>query len=452
MKINDVVEQASSADASLLIDENESFAFSTGVFEFSKGDSLNSLDSLQSVTINSLPSLGSLTLNGAAVSAGQTITAADLTSLVYTAGALGSGSFAFSVSDGATSSAEHIFNINAQDARAPINLVTNPNATSGLSGWTLTANGGSGWTTSSGSHDGDGISWRTSNLWNKKSQTIDLLAKGFSADYLDSQPKVSASDWYAQTGYGWDAYRLNVQLWDANNNIIATHDTGTLNITVGFTEASHTFENYGTGVRKIHIEHGGYDGDGWAGHFGTKIDDTSITIGEGQIEINGTANDDILSGSAGDDELIAQAGHDKLYGDAGNDTLSGGDGDDLIVGGAGNDILTGGTGEDHFYFNFTDIGTAASPAIDTITDFNLSEGDVLDIRDLLDDEENNDLTQYLSFDQTDPSNPIMEIRDAANGDITQKINLQGVDLSVFGSTDTDIINGLLNNGHLSTDS
>ncbi|WP_238593771.1 VCBS domain-containing protein [Endozoicomonas atrinae] len=141
-----------------------------------------------------------------------------------------------------------------------------------------------------------------------------------------------------------------------------------------------------------------------------------------------------------------------LQGTENIDNLSGGGGDDIIIGGAGNDILTGGSGADHFDFNFADIGTASSPAIDTITDFNLSEGDVLDISDLLTDEENNDLTQYLSFDQADPSNPVLEIRDTADGDITQKINLQGVDLSVFGSTDTEIIDGLLNNGNLGTDS
>ena len=438
-----------STDASLSISQNESFAFSADVFEFNDADDL---DSLQSVTINSLPSLGSLTLNGAAVLAGQTIAAADLPSLVYTAGSTGTGSFAFTVSDGAASSAEYTFNITSQDAQVVTNLVTNPGATSGTTGWSIIANGGNGWATNGGNHDGDGASWITSYSWARKSQTIDLLAKGFSSDYLDSQPIISVSDWYAQSNYGGDLYNLKVQLRDGSNNVIATYDTGTITAVSGWSEASHSFENYGSGVRRIYIEHGGRDGENWGGHYGTLIDDTSITIGEGQIEINGTANDDILAGTEGNDQLIAEAGHDKLYGAAGNDTLSGGEGNDLIVGGAGDDILSGGAGEDIFDFNFADIGTAASPAIDTITDFNLNEGDVLDISDLLSDEENNDLTQYLSFDQADPSNPVLEIRDTADGDITQKINLQGVDLSVFGSTDTEIIDGLLNNGNLGTDS
>ena len=448
LKVNDQIEQASSADASLLINQNESFVFSEGVFEFKQGDGV---DSLQSVTISSLPTLGSLTLNGATISAGQTITAADLPLLVYTAGTSGTGSFGFTVSDGATSSTEYTFNIDAQDATVSTNLVTNPGATSGTSGWSVIANGGNGWSTTGGNHDGDGASWITSYGWARKSQTIDLLSKGFSADYLDSQPTISVSDWYSQSSYGGDLYNLKVQLRDASNNVIASYDTGTLTAVSGWTEAAHVFENYGTGVRSIYIEHGGRDGENWGGHYGTRIDDTSITIGEGQIQINGTANDDILAGSAGNDELSAQAGHDKLYGFEGDDTLSAGDGDDLVVGGSGSDTLTGGSGADTFDFDSADMGTAGSPAVDTITDFNLSEGDVLDIQDQLTGLENNAITNFLTIDQSDANSPIIEIRNSANGDITQKIKLEGLGqsaLASFGTSDIEIITGMINAGHL----
>ena len=121
------------------------------------------------------------------------------------------------------------------------------------------------------------------------------------------------------------------------------------------------------------------------------------------------------------------------------------------MGGVGDDVLTGGSGKDIFRFDFGDAGTAATPAQDTITDFNMSEGDSLDLRGILVDEENTDLTQYLSFDQTDPANPILEVRGTSGGDITQKITLQGVDLSQLGSTDSEIINNMLNGGNLNTD-
>src|SRR5260370_32706274 len=73
---------------------------------FRSGDS----ESLQSVTITSLPSAGILTFNGAAVTAGQGITAVNISGgkLVFTPSAGGSGSpytsFQFSVNDGTASS------------------------------------------------------------------------------------------------------------------------------------------------------------------------------------------------------------------------------------------------------------------------------------------------------------------------------------------------------------
>ena len=77
--------------------------------------------------------------------------------------------------------------------------------------------------------------------------------------------------------------------------------------------------------------------------------------------------------------------------DAGNgkDVVVGGKGDDTIIGGAGSDKLTGVKGSDTFSFSkadfFTDNangGSVFNKSVDTITDFNLSENDVLDFNDL----------------------------------------------------------------------
>ncbi|WP_263322331.1 type I secretion C-terminal target domain-containing protein [Endozoicomonas sp. Mp262] len=149
--------------------------------------------------------------------------------------------------------------------------------------------------------------------------------------------------------------------------------------------------------------------------------------------------------------MISPEGTVNITDSGSGPTLLGDTEDNLLLATSGNDILTGGSGADMFTWRNDVKGTSASAGNDTISDFNISEGDVLDIRDLLVDEENNDLTQYLSFDQTDASNPILEIRDTADGDITQKVTLQGVDLSSLGSTDAEIINSLLNNGNLNTD-
>ncbi len=75
--------------------------------------------------------------------------------------------------------------------------------------------------------------------------------------------------------------------------------------------------------------------------------------------------------------MIGGYGNDTLYGYDGNDTLIGSFGSDLLNGGAGNNTLTGGAGADIFQFTADHLG------VDTITDFSVSQGDKLDIKDIL---------------------------------------------------------------------
>ena len=74
---------------------------------------------------------------------------------------------------------------------------------------------------------------------------------------------------------------------------------------------------------------------------------------------------------------------------AGKDTVIGAIGNDTIIGGAGSDKLTGGKGTDTFSFSNADFYTENTngelifnKSADTITDFNLKDGDVLDFSDL----------------------------------------------------------------------
>ena len=83
-----------------------------------------------------------------------------------------------------------------------------------------------------------------------------------------------------------------------------------------------------------------------------------------------------MSGTSGNDTLTGTSGTDYLLGNAGNDILHGGGGDDILAGGAGNDTLTGGAGADKFVMTNTD-------GPDTITDFTVAQGDILDISDVL---------------------------------------------------------------------
>jgi Ca2+-binding RTX toxin-like protein len=68
---------------------------------------------------------------------------------------------------------------------------------------------------------------------------------------------------------------------------------------------------------------------------------------------------------------------DVIYGTSGDDILNGGDGDDILFGRLGNDELTGGSGADTFVYH------AIAEGLDTITDYDRDEQDVMDISDIL---------------------------------------------------------------------
>lgn len=79
----------------------------------------------------------------------------------------------------------------------------------------------------------------------------------------------------------------------------------------------------------------------------------------------------ILEGTTGDDTLNGGTESDIIKGLEGNDKINGGEGHDSIEGGIGNDILQGGEGPDHFIID--------GYSTDLITDFNPSEGDIIEI-------------------------------------------------------------------------
>ena len=107
--------------------------------------------------------------------------------------------------------------------------------------------------------------------------------------------------------------------------------------------------------------------------YGTSGRDT-LAGGDGNDWIYGGTKADYLSGFAGNDILLGDNGRDTLLGGAGNDSLDGGNGVDILTGGSGDDELTGGLRKDIFVFE-SGFGN------DTITDFNQSEGDVIDLSD-----------------------------------------------------------------------
>jgi Ca2+-binding RTX toxin-like protein len=83
-------------------------------------------------------------------------------------------------------------------------------------------------------------------------------------------------------------------------------------------------------------------------------------------------SNDVINGQGGNDIINGNSGDDLLRGGLGDDVLIGGLGNDILIGGLGNDILIGGVGADKFLYN---TNAEFSTTVDTITDFNSSEGD-----------------------------------------------------------------------------
>jgi hypothetical protein len=174
-----------------------------------------------------------------------------------------------------------------------------------------------------------------------------------------------------------------------------------------------------------------------------------------------------LVGTSGDDFIQGNGESDVLIGGQGNDVLAGGQGNDVLAGGQGNDDLTGDTGADVFQWNFGDEGILQ--AIDTITDFNQSggsydvtEGDVLDLSELLVGEEaldhSSDLTLaealdglYMSVLSNGTDTSIVINPDGVGGGALQVINLEGVDLRAGGTTSPEALESLLSTGTLVVD-
>ena len=179
----------------------------------------------------------------------------------------------------------------------------------------------------------------------------------------------------------------------------------------------------------------------------------TATNGVYEIRTGGT-----YSGDGDAEKVNGSAGKDNISGGGGNDIVNAGDGSDWISGGAGNDKLSGGLGSDTFAWTLADQGTATTPAMDAILDFNTASraagGDVLDLRDLLSGTATTAATldNYLDFAKSG-SDTVINVRpDGTGGSVTQKIVLTGVDLTSNSTlNDQAIIQDLLTKGKLITD-
>ncbi len=122
----------------------------------------------------------------------------------------------------------------------------------------------------------------------------------------------------------------------------------------------------------------------------------SLRGGTDHDTLDGGIGNDYLRGDSGDDVISGADGSDYLSGASGNDVLDGGAGNDRLYLGAGSDVATGGLGADRFVFRSDDLDGAT----DTIVDFNSSERDRLDLRQLGLEHASGDMAQWFAENVT----------------------------------------------------
>ncbi len=178
-------------------------------------------------------------------------------------------------------------------------------------------------------------------------------------------------------------------------------------------------------------------GDFYTGNFDRLFftNDDDVNANASSIFSNITIYD---PGTAASETVTGTSSSQSLYGNGGDDVIYGLDGDDVLYGGSGIDFLYGGDDADTFIFD--DLS-----AIDQVQDFNIAEGDALDISALLSgyDPITDAINDYVQFTSNGDDTFIAVDADGGGDNFVQIATLHGIsDLAVESDLETS--------GHLIT--
>uniref|UniRef100_A0A8C6ZCX1 F-box only protein 6-like n=1 Tax=Nothoprocta perdicaria TaxID=30464 RepID=A0A8C6ZCX1_NOTPE len=117
-----------------------------------------------------------------------------------------------------------------------------------------------------------------------KSQLITLKNEGYWNELMDEKrPEIVIKDWYAARFDCGCRYEITVRLLSEDYIVLEEFHPEPVVIEqwsdAMWREVSHTFHNYPAGVRYIWFQHGGQDTQFWAGWYGIRVTNSSITIG-----------------------------------------------------------------------------------------------------------------------------------------------------------------------------
>ena len=145
-----------------------------------------------------------------------------------------------------------------------------------------------------------------------------------------------------------------------------------------------------------------------------QYESSTTHMGEGNDRFLNGASDDVIHGNEGRDIIRAGKGNDEIYGGEGSDFINAGTGDDILNGGTGRDVLVGGRGADTFVWNTDDLDNTR----DIVRDFRTSQGDRLDISDVLNFNSASDdlIADFVRLASAGRKNATLEVRADGEGD------------------------------------
>lgn len=122
-----------------------------------------------------------------------------------------------------------------------------------------------------------------------KRQVINLLEEGYTTEQLDAQPAVTVEDWYCGRTDCGCTYQITVCLLDENLEVIEEFKPDPVTLEpdcddCSWKQVTHTFSDYGPGMRFISFEHGGQDTKFWEGWFGVRVTGSSVTCEQEEKE------------------------------------------------------------------------------------------------------------------------------------------------------------------------
>ena len=184
--------------------------------------------------------------------------------------------------------------ISAESAFLGANLVVNPGAESGTTGWTYTGDWYVGPEWNSPHSDTNSVS--TSYTLGTRTQTVSLASE--TTTYLDTSPDIEASTWF--NGRCGGQFFMRAELLDNAGNVLATQNYGSENSLITgvdgvWTKRTLRFTGYSSGVRSVRYTDGGQDTCWWWGYYGAAMDDTSVKVrqashtGASQVELSWAA-------------------------------------------------------------------------------------------------------------------------------------------------------------------